>query len=299
MGLVAFLQPAQDRDGVLHRRLSDHHRLEAPFQGGVLLDVLAVLVQGGRADQVQLAAGQHRFEHVGGVHRALGCPRAHHRVQLVDEDDHIVGLGDLFEHGFQALLELAAVLGAGHHRAQIDLDQAFVLECFGHVPTHDALRQAFRDSGLAHARLADQHRVVLGAPRKDLDHAADLLVPADDRVELAPVGQLGQVPAVFLQGGVRSLGILAGHALRTAHLGQGLQHRIAGHAGLAQDLRGHPAGRMDQGQQQMFRADVLIAELLDLVVGAHQHLAQALRHPHLYPTAAYLWQALQFRLYFL
>jgi hypothetical protein len=43
----------------------------------------------------------------------------------------------------------------------------------------------FDDGGLAHARLADQHRVVLGAALQDLDGAADLVVAADHRVELA------------------------------------------------------------------------------------------------------------------
>ena len=66
-------------------RLVDHDRLEPPLQRGVLLDVLAVLVERGRADHVQLAAGQHRLEHVAGVHRALGGAGADHGVQLVDE----------------------------------------------------------------------------------------------------------------------------------------------------------------------------------------------------------------------
>ena len=68
------------------RRLVDHHRLEAALERGVLLDVLAVLVQSRRADAVQLAAGQHRLEHVAGVHRALGGAGADDVVQLVDEE---------------------------------------------------------------------------------------------------------------------------------------------------------------------------------------------------------------------
>ena len=83
--LEALAQAAQDRDGVLDRRLVDQHRLEAPLQRGVLLDVLAVLVEGRRADHVQLAAGQHRLQHVAGVHRALGRAGADDGVQLVDE----------------------------------------------------------------------------------------------------------------------------------------------------------------------------------------------------------------------
>ena len=59
---------------------------------------------------------------------------------------------------------------------------------FRHVAAHDALREAFDDGRLADARLADQHRIVLGAPREHLDDAADLLVAADDRIELAVRG---------------------------------------------------------------------------------------------------------------
>ena len=69
------------------RRLADEHRLEAPLERGVLLDVLAVLVERGRADRAQLAAREHRLEHVGRVDRALGRAGADDRVQLVDEED--------------------------------------------------------------------------------------------------------------------------------------------------------------------------------------------------------------------
>ena len=85
--LVALLEPAQDRDRVLDGRLVDEDRLEAALERGVLLDVLAVLVERGRADGAQLAAREHRLEQVGGVHRALGGAGADDRVQLVDEQD--------------------------------------------------------------------------------------------------------------------------------------------------------------------------------------------------------------------
>ena len=49
--------------------LADVDRLEAAFQGGVLLDVLAVFVERGGADAAEFAAGQGRLEQVGGV----GC----------------------------------------------------------------------------------------------------------------------------------------------------------------------------------------------------------------------------------
>ena len=77
--LVALLEPAEDRDRVLDRRLADEHLLEAALERGVLLDVLAVLVERGGADHAQLAAGEHRLEHVAGVHRALRPRRRRRR----------------------------------------------------------------------------------------------------------------------------------------------------------------------------------------------------------------------------
>ena len=162
--------------------------------------MLAVLVEGGGADAVQLAARQRRLEHVAGVHGALGRARADHGVQLVDEEDDLaLGLGDLLEDGLEALLELAAELGAGDQRAQVERDEPLVLEPFGHVAVDDAPGQPLDDGGLADAGLADEDRVVLGAAREHLDDAADLLVAADDRVELAGPRRLGEVAGVLLE----------------------------------------------------------------------------------------------------
>ena len=148
--------------------------------------MLAVLVERRRADHAQLAAGEHRLDHVAGVQRPLGGAGADDRVQLVDERDHLAGgVGDLLEHGLEALLELAAVLGAGEHRGDVEGDQPLVLEALGHVAVGDAAGEALDDGRLADAGLADQHGVVLGAPREHLDDAADLVVAPDDRIDLA------------------------------------------------------------------------------------------------------------------
>src|SRR5216683_862462 len=85
-------------------------RLEAALEGGVLLDVLAVLVQRGRADALNLAARQGGLQDVGGIDGAFRRSRAHQRVELVDEEHHLATGADLIEDLLQALLELAAVL---------------------------------------------------------------------------------------------------------------------------------------------------------------------------------------------
>ena len=97
--LVAFLQAAQDGNGVLHRGLIHLHRLEPAFQSGVFLDILAVLVQRGSTDAVQLAAGQHGLEQVAGVHGTVGLAGTHDGVQLINEQDDLAfALFHLVQH---------------------------------------------------------------------------------------------------------------------------------------------------------------------------------------------------------
>ena len=197
------------------RRLAHEDLLEAALDRGVLLDVLAVLVERGGADEAQLAAREHGLEHVGGGDRALAAARAHERVQLVDEgDDLAVGVVDLLEHGLQALLELAAVLGAGDEGGEVERDELLALQRVGDVARDDALGEALDHGGLADAGLADEHGVVLGAPGQHLADAADLGVSPDDRVELAARRDLGEVDAVLLEGALR---VFLGGSLPSLH----------------------------------------------------------------------------------
>ena len=255
------------RDRLLDRRLVDEDRLEAPLEGGVLLDVLAVLVERRRADRVQLAAGEHRLEQVGGVHRALGRAGADDRVQLVDEqDDLALGVLDLLEDGLEPLLELAAELGAGDERAEVERDDALVLEALGHVAADDALGEALDDGRLADAGLADEDRVVLGPARQDLDDAADLLVAADDRIELARPRLGGQVAAVLLERRVGALRVLRGDALAAADALERLEDGLpAGAVALEQGLG--LAADLGDAEQQVLGRDVLVAEPAGLGLG--------------------------------
>ena len=239
MLLVLVLQAAQDRDGVFHARLGDEHRLEPPRERRILLDMLLVFVERGGADAVQVAARERGLQQVGGVHRAVGLAGADQRVHLVDEQhDAAVGRHHLVEHGFQPLLELAAVFRARDHRAHVEREQLLVLQALRHVAVDDAQRKAFHDGGLAHARLADQHRIVLGAAREHLHGAADFLVAPDHRIELAVARRLGEVARVLLQ---RVIGVLGGGRVRRAALAQRLDGGVEvlrRDAGAAEDLAG-------------------------------------------------------------
>ena len=256
------------------RRLADVDRLEAALERGVLLDVLLVLVERGRADGAQLAAGEHRLEQVGRVDRALGGAGADDRVQLVhEEDDLALGVGDLLQDGLQALLELAAVLGAGEQRADVEAMTLRSRRRLGDVAGDDALGEALDDRGLADAGLADQHGVVLGAAGEDLDDAADLVVAADDRVELAVLGGLREVAAELLQRLVLVLGALVGDAVRAADVLDRLRAALW-LAPLRLGRAASPAWALGQREQDVLGRDVLVVELAGLALGGAQDVDQ-------------------------
>jgi hypothetical protein len=135
-------------------------------------------------------------------------------VELVDEqDDRAVRVGDFLEHRLEPLLELAAVLRARHEGAEVEGHHATVAQAVGDVAAHDPLREALGDGGLSDPGLADEDRVVLRPAAQHLDHAADLLVAADDRIERAGARGIGQVASVLVQGLVGGFGVLVRHAL--------------------------------------------------------------------------------------
>ena len=201
VGLVAVLETHQDLDGLADRRLVDLDRLEPALEGGVLLQVLAVLLEGRGADRLQLTSGEHRLEDRGGVDGAFGRSGAHQGVDLVDEEDDVAPALDLFEHLLQTLLEVAPIAGAGDEGAEVERIEVLALEIVRDFLGDDALGETLDDGGLPHTGLTDQHRVVLGPAREDLHHTLDLADPADDRVQLPFPCQLGVVPPELIEDG--------------------------------------------------------------------------------------------------
>src|SRR6202007_1489760 len=105
---------------------------------------------------------------------------------------------------------------------EVEVDQALAAQRLGDVTGHDPLGQALHDRGLAHAGLADEHRVVLRPAGQDLDDAPDLGGPADNRVELAAPGLPGQVNTVLLQCLVGAFRVRAGDPGAAADLAERL-----------------------------------------------------------------------------
>ena len=291
--LVARLQATQDAAGVVHRRLVDVDLLEAARQGPVLLDVVLVLLVGGRADAADGAVLQGRLEQVGGVHgAAAGGAGADDGVHLVDEQDGLVLLLDGGHHFLEPLFEVTAVLGAGHQGAEVEHVDFGVLEQVGHQFFRvrlgllagdrvlvDAQGQPFGHGGLAHARLAHQERVVLLAPAEHLHHPVEFLVAADERIDTALGGPAGEVDSELLQGIGRLFRSLLLLMLTGRRLAERLALQVFGQ--IVGDVLDHLEAADALAAEKIHGVRVLLGEDGDEhVAGVHLLLAAALHVTH-------------------
>ena len=200
VGFVFRLQTMQYLDGFADGRLDDVDLLEPARKGAILFENAAVFMERGRTDTAQLARRQRWLDQVGRIHRAAtGRAGADDRVDFVDEQHRARNLLHRGQHGFQALLEITAILGAGDQCAQIQRVDDRVGEHLGDLAIDDPLGQTFGQRGLADASLADVERIVLAAPAQDLDRALDFVGAADQRIDLARHGQLIEVIGKFCQ----------------------------------------------------------------------------------------------------
>ena len=297
MRLVARLESTEDRDGVLHARLAHHHRLEPAGERGVLLDVLPVLVERRRADAPELAPRQRGLQQVAGAHRAIGLPGADDGVQFVDEEDDRAFRGrDLPEDGLQSLLELASELRTGEELTDVERHDPRTPHAFGAVVIDDPDGEPFRDGGLADARFADQHGVVLGAARKHLHAATDLLVPTDHGIDLSGRGPFVQVDRVLLERLEVALRVGIVDLRHAGGLPDPVDRRVdrgPRRTATLEDLPG-VAGHLHQPEQQVLGRDVGVLPFLRFTLGPLQDLHRGVRGSRL--GAGRLRSSSQFRL---
>jgi len=120
-------------------------------------------------------------------------------VDLVDEEDGVLLLGQRADDRFEALLELAAILRPRQHRAHVERPDFDILQHPRHFVLRDLQRQPLGDGGLADARLTDEQRVVLAPAAEDLDGPLQLRPTADERVDLPLLRLLVEVDGERLQ----------------------------------------------------------------------------------------------------
>ena len=287
VGLVAITQALEDVDGQSHRRLVDLHGLETPLEGGVLLQVLAVLVNGGGADGLQLAPRQHRLEDGGGGDGTFGRAGTDEGVDLVNEEDDVAPGADLFEHLLEALLEVTAVAAPGDQGAEVERVELLARQRLRHFVGHDALGQALDNGGLAHTGLADQDGVVLRPARQDLHHTFDFFGASDDGIELAVTGELGQVPSELIEDRrarrvlSRTRALIGTHGLLALVARHQLDDLLAHAAQIGPEADQHGGGHAlalaHEAEEHVLGTDVAVAELQRLAQRELQHLLGARR----------------------
>jgi len=258
LNAVVFLEAAfealEDVDGLRHRGLDHVDFLEAAAERGVFLENAAVLGEGGGADALEHAARERRLEQVGGVERAARSRAGPDQgVDLVDEQNRVGLVFERLEHALEALLEIAAVLGARQQRTHVERIDGGFGQHLGHLFLHDAPSQALGDRCFAHAGLTHQQRVVFAPAAQNLDHALDLVVAADERVDLAVARQHVEVLRELLE----RRGLFGGFALAAGFLVVGGATALRGLGGL--------------GRVALFDA---VGDVVDHIEPAHALLVQ-------------------------
>ena len=198
--LVSLPETAENFDGVGNGGLTNVHWLEPPFQSCVSLDVLAVFIQGGGTDALQLATCQGRFEDVGSINGSLGSSGTDQGVHFVNDEDHVPGCLDLLHDFLEALLEFTSVFGTCDQKADVEGENTFVLEDVRDVALLNPLSESFSNCSFADTWFSDQDRIVLGATTKNLNHTVDFMLSTDDWIKLALACLLGEIATEFIEG---------------------------------------------------------------------------------------------------
>ncbi len=214
-------------------------------------------------------------------------------MQLVDKQDDLPFLfRQVFQYRLEPLLEFAAKLGPGDQSAHVQRQHPLVFQTLRHFAVDDALGQALDNCGFTDARLADQHRIILGAPLQNLNGAADFIIAANHRIELALFSAFGQVNRVLLQSLTLIFGVLIVHFLAAAQRVDALFDQALGRASLLQQCAEF-AFFLQRRQHEQLGADVGVLALLGEFVGQIQQARQGVGDLHIAASAADLRQALQ------
>ena len=203
-------------------------------------------------------------------------------MQFIDEENDILGPADLGHHSLDSLFKLAAVLGSGNHHRQVEDYNSPSPENFGDTAADNVLRKTFDNRSFSDARLAKKDGIVLGSTAQDLDHALDLIMTPDNRVQLALSCQLGQIPAKGIEGRCLGTALLSfGRRLWDGALGlrvgpkqfQHLEpHVFKLQIQIEEDLRGNSIVLPDQAKEEMLRTDVVVAQFVGLFHRQLEHL---------------------------
>ena len=157
MQLKARFQAFENLDGFGDRRLGDIDFLEAAGQRVVLFEYASIFSVSGRTDAFQLSGRQRGFEQIGRVERAAGSGTGtNQRMDFINEQNGVRVCHELFQHRFEALLEIATIFCTREQRAHVERIDLRLGEDVGDLTIDHALGETFGDGSFADARFTDQ-----------------------------------------------------------------------------------------------------------------------------------------------
>ena len=135
-------------------------------------------------------------------------------MQLINkQNDLSLALSDILQHSFQTLFKLTTIFGTCNKCAHIQCEDFLFFKAFRHITCNNSLCKTFDSCCFTNARLTDENRVVLGLTGKDTDNITDLHITADHRIKLLISGFLHKILAIFIQGVIGCLRVIADNSL--------------------------------------------------------------------------------------
>ena len=185
---VTFRNALHNLAGFLDGGFIDCDRLETALQRRILFNVLAVLVEGRCANDLNLTPGQCRFQNIGSIHGAFRITGTHQVMHFVNHQNDVAAGFDFCNQALHPALKLAPELSTGNQSGQIQQKDFFIPQFIGYISRSNALGKAFGNGSFTHTRFADQAGIVLLPTVKNLDNALRLHIPANHLIQFARSG---------------------------------------------------------------------------------------------------------------
>ena len=211
---VLRLQAVDNLDRLFHRRFGNIDLLETAGQRTIFFKDVAELLVSSGADHPDLAAGKQRFDQVSRIDLAARRrPRTDNGVDLINKQDAVGILLQLFEQRFEAFFKIATIFGPCQQRANVERVDSAVGHHFRHIALHNTPGKAFGDRGFTDAGFPHQQRVIFPPTAQDLNRALQLFFTADQGINAADASKLievgGEVFHTFLPAGLLFIARLA------------------------------------------------------------------------------------------
>src|SRR5688572_19016325 len=104
---------------------------------------------------------------------------------------------DFLHHTLHTLFELATILRAGNHESKIKREQLLALQGFRYFTRRHARCKPFGNCRFPDSCLTNEHRIIFGTAREDLDDPVYFMIAADNRIKFIFGGELSEITRIL------------------------------------------------------------------------------------------------------